>query len=282
MTLARRVWFCWFQGLEQAPEVVRVCYKSWVRHNPDWEIVALDEKNAGEYVDRESGWADERLPVQKRANLLRLALLERYGGVWADATCFCTVSLDNWIHDCLPSGFFAFREDGGKRILANWLLAALPENTLIREFRTVHTAYWMENRFRNPLSPGVRAVTGSMERLLSVITRWRDFWFSPGVCKILRIHPYFAFHYHVAWLLRRNETCRHIFESVPFRDATAVLAPGRLIRKKAAIESIRRSVMADPQPLYKLNWKHAFFQENAARNIEMIFSDPETPGGSAG
>ncbi len=110
--LPRKIWFCWFQGLEHAPELVRECHASWVRHNPGWEIHVLDEQNTDDFVDESCGWKWEHLPLEKRADLLRLALLETHGGVWADATCYCTRPLDDWIFDCMDTGFFCFQNDG--------------------------------------------------------------------------------------------------------------------------------------------------------------------------
>lgn len=273
--LPRKIWFCWLQGWAHAPELVRICHQSWVHHNPDWEIVVLDETSAETYLEGDRSWADDRLPIQKRANLLRLALLDQHGGVWVDATCFCTGPLDHWIDDCMASGFFAFREDGGERILANWFLAAMPGNELVREFRKVHADYWLENRFRNPRRLGVRVLTGVLERLFSLNSRWRDAWFSWTVCKIFRVHPYFAFHYHVAWLLRRSVSCRHIFNGMAFRDATPILEPGRLIRESKPFKEICRSVQSDLQPLYKFNWKHPYFQDDVSNHIQMMFNGME-------
>ena len=37
------VWFSWLQGLDKAPEVVRVCLASQKRHLPDYELKTLAE-----------------------------------------------------------------------------------------------------------------------------------------------------------------------------------------------------------------------------------------------
>ena len=81
---------CWFQGWDSAPEIVQLCLESWKYHNPEWDIVLLDKGNIKQYVD-----LDKVLPKTFMENtpagysdVLRIALLKEYGGVWADATCF--------------------------------------------------------------------------------------------------------------------------------------------------------------------------------------------------
>ena len=44
------VWFCWLQGLEQAPLTVKVCYASLQKHLTDREIKVINGKNWKEYV----------------------------------------------------------------------------------------------------------------------------------------------------------------------------------------------------------------------------------------
>ena len=50
----KKIWFCWLQGMEDAPEVVKACYNSlalgeWFRVN-GYEVIVIDEKNWREYV----------------------------------------------------------------------------------------------------------------------------------------------------------------------------------------------------------------------------------------
>ena len=40
-----RIWFCWLQGLEQAPPLVKLCYEALGQKLPDLEIVVIDSKN---------------------------------------------------------------------------------------------------------------------------------------------------------------------------------------------------------------------------------------------
>ena len=46
------IWLLWFQGWEKAPPIAHECARSWVRLNPRWRVVLLDEANLSEHVDR--------------------------------------------------------------------------------------------------------------------------------------------------------------------------------------------------------------------------------------
>ena len=46
----RRIWFCWLQGLKEAPELVKVCYESLCKNITDREVVVLTNENLSLYV----------------------------------------------------------------------------------------------------------------------------------------------------------------------------------------------------------------------------------------
>jgi mannosyltransferase OCH1-like enzyme len=73
--------------------------KSWELHNPTWNIILLDQSNLSQYIDHAIIKINARLPA--KTDLIRLNLLAEYGGVWADATMLCMVSLNRWIYDAL-------------------------------------------------------------------------------------------------------------------------------------------------------------------------------------
>ena len=88
------VWFCWFQGIENAPLIVRICLDSLKRYLPDKEIIIVDEGNRQQYVSFpdhiEKRWKKGQIPPTQFSDLLRLELLIKYGGTWIDSTVLCT------------------------------------------------------------------------------------------------------------------------------------------------------------------------------------------------
>ena len=45
------IYLLWFQGFDNAPEIVNKCVYSWKYYNPDWNIILLDHKNLINYIN---------------------------------------------------------------------------------------------------------------------------------------------------------------------------------------------------------------------------------------
>lgn len=88
------VWFSWLQGIDQAPDLVKVCLASQRKHLPDYEFRVFDLSNyqhwieLPEYIVRK--YKKGLIPAASFSDLLRLSVLQKYGGVWMDATVFCS------------------------------------------------------------------------------------------------------------------------------------------------------------------------------------------------
>ena len=103
----RTIWFLWLQGLSSAPDIIKMCLHSWRRENPDWNVVVLDETNLDQYTDiLLDAEIKSRLSANWYADLIRLDLLNKHGGVWVDATCYCIQPLDLWLTSNLHAHLF--------------------------------------------------------------------------------------------------------------------------------------------------------------------------------
>lgn len=93
---SNRIWICWFQGLENAPELVKKCYQSVLENNKEKEIILITNDNIHRYVQFPKyileKWKKGQITNTHMTDLLRLELLTRYGGMWLDATVFCSSS----------------------------------------------------------------------------------------------------------------------------------------------------------------------------------------------
>lgn len=80
------VWFSWLQGIDQAPDLVKVCLASQRKHLPDYEFRVFDLSNyqqwieLPEYIVRK--YKKGLIPAASFSDLLRLSVLQKYGGVW--------------------------------------------------------------------------------------------------------------------------------------------------------------------------------------------------------
>jgi len=249
------IWMMWLNGLEEWPDIVRACISSWQRRHPDWNVRVITRQNLHEYLDIEklTGKSVDDLSIIVLSDVIRVNLLATYGGVWSDATCYCAKPLNEWLPECMPSGFFAFRRPGPDRELSNWFLAAQPDNLLIRRFRDRVNAYWREHDLTSDRYPMLIRWMNSIFNRNQATTRW---WFSWLVMNVLKVHPYFWNHYLFAYLLRRDPDCRSIWEATPDFPASIphVLQEGKGLLKPMPAE-VRGLIDRAGSPVFKLSWK---------------------------
>ena len=150
--LPKIIWMLWLQGWDEAPDIVQACLKTWEAHNPDWMIHALSAPDFYDYVDAatlSSIIGGKHMPPEALSDLVRIELLQRYGGVWIDSTVYCLKPLDSWLPEKLRSGFFAFAKPGPDRMLSSWFLAASKGNYIVEEWRRRAIEYWAHRTERH-------------------------------------------------------------------------------------------------------------------------------------
>lgn len=252
----RKVWTYWRQGLAGAPLVIRKCVESWVRRNPGWEVVVLDAGNISEHAGR-------ILPEQIAANLspihfcdvLRLAVLSRHGGVWADATVFCVSPLDEWIDDCVGAGFFAFRNPGRDRMLASWFVASSAGCHLTRELYHRFRSYWIDSDFR-PLQPAQKRLVLFLSKVFNRSTITTRCWFHPWVRSRLKLYPYYVFHYLFERVVGTDADCADIWNRCPVRSADAPHFLDQAGLLSAVTPDLKERAALLNAPVFKLTWKY--------------------------
>lgn len=98
------IWFCWFQGLENAPLLVRKCFRNLELNKPkDFEIKVITESNYQEYLELpkfiEEKVAQGIISKTHFSDLLRFSLLAKYGGLWIDSTILVLNNLDGILNN---------------------------------------------------------------------------------------------------------------------------------------------------------------------------------------
>ncbi len=140
--IPKTIWMYWEQGWDNAPEIIKQCRKSWERENPNWRINALDSSSASKYVNLEKYSSLKKEHIQSFSDILRINLLKECGGVWVDATTFCSKPLDEWLPTVMTSGFFAFAKPGCDRLVSSWFLATVTDNAIVKEWAKLTEEYW--------------------------------------------------------------------------------------------------------------------------------------------
>lgn len=145
------IWFCWLQGMEQAPELVHACLKS-LRSLPNAKIVVVDKNNYKDYIEFPDYIIEKYhkgyIPHATMSDMLRLALLSKHGGVWIDSTVLCTYKdkhYDFW-KSILDSDFFLYRyfKNGKVNGISTWFIAAKPNNPIVNDTLRLMYAYWKD------------------------------------------------------------------------------------------------------------------------------------------
>ncbi|WP_118195450.1 capsular polysaccharide synthesis protein [Albibacterium indicum] len=118
------IWQYWGQGLEEEnlPEVVKICFSSVDKFNGDYEVIRLTDNSIRDYLDiPDFVWEKRNNPEFKTvffSDLLRLALLHTYGGVWLDATVLLT---DTFPKEYSELDYFVYQRDDMATLKEHWV-----------------------------------------------------------------------------------------------------------------------------------------------------------------
>lgn len=93
--------------------------------------------------------AGKHIEPEALSDIVRIALLARHGGVWADATVLCLRPLDEWLPACLGSGFFGFARPKPDRLIASWFLASVTSHPLALAWHRSTLDYWQRHTVRH-------------------------------------------------------------------------------------------------------------------------------------
>ena len=105
------IWVCWWQGEENMPEVVKVCYRSIKKLSGKHPVVLITEDNLKDYVQLPQFIMDKYaagiISRTHFSDILRFYLLKEYGGIWMDITNFLTAEIDSFVP--VDSTFYSYK-----------------------------------------------------------------------------------------------------------------------------------------------------------------------------
>ena len=91
-TIPQKVFVLWWDGFENAPEIVKSCRKSLQTGFPNAKIIELTKNNFRDFTDIDEriidGLNNEKISIQTFSDILRFNVLKNNGGAWVDATLF--------------------------------------------------------------------------------------------------------------------------------------------------------------------------------------------------
>lgn len=141
-----RIFSIWFQGEDNAPELVKACWRS-IRTHCSQELVVLDGKSVFEWIELPEyvvrKWNEGKIRPAHFADICRIELLYRYGGLWLDATDFVFAPMPQWLMD---QEFFVFmsgnRLTGSYSYIQNCFIRGRKGNYLLKAWREAVLEYW--------------------------------------------------------------------------------------------------------------------------------------------
>ena len=206
--------YCWF-GRGEKPELAKKCIASWRRFCPDFEIREWNEDNCG---DLAIPFMAEAYAAKKYAfvsDVMRLVVLEQYGGVYFDTDVEVLRDISPLLED---EGFIGFEND--RFVNSGQVLAAIPHHpvigAMIAEYKTLH--------FLNPdgsinavgcphLNSDVMErfglVRNGQEQLVAGIHVYPEDYFNPmdsTTGKLTKTEHTYSIHwYSMSWLPKRTQ-----------------------------------------------------------------------------
>ena len=128
--------YCWF-GHGEKPELAKKCIASWRKFCPDFEIHEWNENNC-DYLAMP--FMAEAYAAKKYAfvsDVMRLIVLEQYGGVYFDTDVEVVKDISPLLDD---EGFIGFEND--KFVNSGQVMAAVPHQpvvqAMIEEYKKLH------------------------------------------------------------------------------------------------------------------------------------------------
>ncbi len=142
-----KIFTIWLQGEDSAPDLVKSCFRS-VRQNCKQKLVVLDEKSLFEYITLPDYIMEKRrcglIKNAHFADICRVELLYRYGGIWLDATAFVTAPIPDNI---IAQDFFMYMAGNvwGYGFVQNCFIRARRGSYLLAAWRAMIFEYWKNN-----------------------------------------------------------------------------------------------------------------------------------------
>lgn len=155
------IFIYWDKSFSKAPNVIQKCLSSWKLKNTTWCIIQIDNNNLKDYINLEKEIPNlnkKNITPTSYSDIIRICLLEKYGGCWCDSSTFCVKSLDSWFPKELGSSdFFAFSNKPPKmakepKIISSWFLYSKSTSYIIKRWKQEVISYWnyhneMDNYF---------------------------------------------------------------------------------------------------------------------------------------
>lgn len=146
------IWVFWWQGEDEAPELVKNCIKSVKQYAGNHPVYIISKENYLQFTDIPryiiEKLEDGKISLTHFSDILRMNLIAYNGGCWLDATVFCSQKITEVVFD---NPIYTGRNPGNDyKNISNWnwtgfAIAGWKSNSLFVAANAIFNAYWNEN-----------------------------------------------------------------------------------------------------------------------------------------
>ncbi len=142
------IWQCWLQGIEQAPNLVKMCLQSVEKYKKSYQKrIIITADNFADYITLPTNiiekWQKGDISNTQFSDILRVNLLATHGGYWIDATCLLTQSFPEWIDTQPLFMYHAYGEFSFTQI-QSCFIHAKPNNYVIQAWCSLMNDLWLQ------------------------------------------------------------------------------------------------------------------------------------------
>ena len=206
--------YCWF-GRGEKPELAKKCIASWKKFCPDFEIREWNEDNC-DYLAMP--FMAEAYAAKKYAfvsDVMRLIVLEQYGGVYFDTDVEVVRDISPLLND---EGFIGF--ENNRFVNSGQVMAAVPQQPIVQamidEYKKLH--YMQPDssvmpvgcpRLNSDVLERFGLIRNGQEQIVAGIHVYPDDYFNPmdsTTGKLTKTENTYSIHwYSMSWLPKRTQ-----------------------------------------------------------------------------
>ena len=217
------IWVCWWTGIETAPLLVKKCVQSIQGAAGKHPVYIITKDNFHEYLDIPDFILEKvnngNMCLANFSDYLRISLLEKYGGLWLDATIYVSRKLPE---DIFADSLYTCKSPGAKGYLADgrWTSYCL--------------GGWKEHSF-------FKIAKGCFEY----------YWKNEEVAI-----DYLLVDYIFDIIYNNNEFVKTCFDCIPINNMQRNDLAGAMVRGKSKEEFLE--VITKETYIYKLSWREKY------------------------
>ena len=146
------IWQYWHQGTKEAPKIIKKCLLSVKEQMKGYKQIVLDYNSIKDYAELPDRYyrllEDKKMKIAHFSDVLRVYLLEKYGGTWIDSTIYLTDKIPDEI---MNSNFCILQKDILSDLSGNnnscFFIHNKEYSAHIAMMKNILDKYWAENDF---------------------------------------------------------------------------------------------------------------------------------------